>query len=123
MRPVTSSSSAAIAYTISRCSYSNNKLKIIVRWFWWLTAKRGQNHRILTINCKATEEAGSPPVPDFLQFLTAPYRRSSPPSLAEEPRLSPEECWASHGFLTQPIARQALLVAAPEHNRFAPVLA
>ena len=30
---------------------------------------------------------------------------------------------ANHGFLTQPIARQALLVVAPEYNRFAPVLA
>ena len=62
-------------------------------------------------------------VPDLLQFLTAPYRRSSPPSLAEQPRLSLEARRANHGFLTQPIARQALLVVAPEYNRFAPVLA
>ena len=69
------------------------------------------------------EETGSPTVPDFLQFLSAPYRRSSPPSLAEQPRLSLEARRANHGFLTQPIARQALLIVAPEYNRFAPVLA
>jgi len=68
-------------------------------------------------------ETGSPTVPVLLQFLTAPYRRSSPPSLAEQPRLSLEARRANHSFLTQPIARQALLVVAPEYNRFAPVLA
>lgn len=66
---------------------------------------------------------GSPTVPDLPQFLTAPYRRSSPPSLAEQPRLSLEARRANHAFLTQPIARQALLIVAPEYNRFAPVLA
>jgi hypothetical protein len=68
-------------------------------------------------------DSGLPIVPDLLQFLTAPYRRSSPPSLAEQPRLSLEARRANHGFLTQPIARQVLLVVAPEYNRFAPVLA
>ena len=67
--------------------------------------------------------SGVPTVPDLLEFLTAPYRRASPPSLAEQPRLSLEARRANHGFLTQPIARQALLVVAPEYNRFAPVLA
>ncbi len=65
----------------------------------------------------------SPTVPDLLQFLTAPYRRSSPPSLAEQPRLSLEARRANHAFLSQPIARQALLIVAPEYNRCAPVLA
>ena len=68
-------------------------------------------------------ETALPTVPDLLQFLTASYRRSSPPSLAEQPRLSLEARRANHAFLTQPIARQALLVAAPEYDRFAPVLA
>ncbi len=68
-------------------------------------------------------DSGLPIVPDLLQFLTEPYRRSSPPSLAEQPRLSLEARRANHGFLTQPIARQALLVVAPEYDRFAPVLA
>jgi hypothetical protein len=68
-------------------------------------------------------DAGSPTVPDLLQFLSAPYRRASPPSVAEQPRLSLEARRANHAFLTQPIARQALLVIAPEYNRFAPVLA
>jgi hypothetical protein len=62
-------------------------------------------------------ESGSPTVPDLLQFLTAFYRRSSPPSLAEQPRLSLEARRANHAFLTLPIARQALLVVAPEYNR------
>ena len=35
-------------------------------------------------------ETGAPTVPDLLHFLSAPYRRSSPPSLAEQPRLSLE---------------------------------
>jgi hypothetical protein len=68
-------------------------------------------------------ESSTPTVPDLLQFLTAPYRRSSPPSLAEQPRLSLDARRANHAFLTLPIARQALLVVAPEYNRFAPVLA
>jgi hypothetical protein len=38
-------------------------------------------------------------------------------------RLSLEARRANHAFLTLPIARQALLVVAPEYNRFAPVLA
>lgn len=63
----------------------------------------------------------SPTVPDLLLFLTIPYRRSSPPSLDEQPRLSLEARRANHGFLTQPITRQGLLVVAPEYNRFAPV--
>ena len=64
-----------------------------------------------------------PTVPDLLAFLTAPYRRSSPPSLDEQPRLSLEARRANHGFLTQPIARQALLAVAPEYDRIAPALA
>jgi len=71
----------------------------------------------------AIGETGAPTVPDLLRFLTASYRRPSPPSLAEQPRLSLEARRANHAFLTRPIARQALLVAAPEYNRFAPVLA
>jgi hypothetical protein len=43
--------------------------------------------------------------------------------VAEQPRLSLEARRANHAFLTQPIARQAQLVVAPEYNRFAPVLA
>jgi hypothetical protein len=72
---------------------------------------------------EAVGETGAPTVPDLLRFLTASYRRPSPPSLAEQPRLSLEARRANHAFLTRPIARQALLVVAPEYNRFAPVLA
>lgn len=71
----------------------------------------------------AIGETGAPTVPDLLRFLTASYRRPSPPSLAEQPRLSLEARRANHAFLTRTIARQALLVVAPEYNRFAPVLA
>jgi hypothetical protein len=68
-------------------------------------------------------ESGLLTIPHLLQFLSAPYRRPSPPSLAEQPRLSLEARRANHAFLTQPITRQALLVVAPEYDRFAPVLA
>jgi hypothetical protein len=68
-------------------------------------------------------ESGAPTVPDLLRFLTASYRRPSPPSLAEQPRLSLEARRANHAFLTRPITRQALLVVTPEYDRFAPVLA
>jgi hypothetical protein len=67
-------------------------------------------------------DPGSPTVPDLLQVLTASYRRSTPPSLDEQPRLSLEARRANHAFLSQPIARQALLAVTPEYNRFAPVL-
>jgi len=68
-------------------------------------------------------DQGLPSVPQLLDVLTARHRRSSPPSLAEQPRLSLEARRANHDFLTQPIARQALLVVVPEYDRVAPVLA
>jgi len=71
----------------------------------------------------AERRAEIPTISSLLQFLSAPYRRPSPPSSAEQPRLSLDARRANHGFLTQPIARQALLIVAPEYNRFAPVLA
>lgn len=58
----------------------------------------------------------------LLAFLTTRHRRSSPPSLCEQPRLSLEARRANHDFLTRPIARQALLVIVPEYDRVAPVL-
>lgn len=64
-----------------------------------------------------------PAVPDLLSFLTTRHRRSSPPSLAEQPRLLLEARRANHDFLTRPIARQALTVVVPEYDRVAPVLA
>jgi hypothetical protein len=71
----------------------------------------------------AMGETGVPTVPELLRFLTASYRRPSPPSLAEQPRLSLEARRANHAFLTRLIVRQALLVVAPEYDRVAPVLA
>lgn len=68
-------------------------------------------------------DEGLPSVPQLLDFLTARHRRSSPPSLAEQPRLSLEARRANHDFLTRPIARQTLLVVVPEYDRVAPVLA
>ncbi|KAF0163678.1 MAG: hypothetical protein FD160_4112, partial [Caulobacteraceae bacterium] len=62
----------------------------------------------------AMGEIDPPPVPELLRFLTASYRRPSPPSLAEQPRLSLEARRANHAFLTRPIVRQALLVVAPD---------
>jgi hypothetical protein len=68
-------------------------------------------------------DTASPTVPDLLRFLTTRHRRASPPSLAEQPRLSLQARRANHDFLTRPIARQALLVVVPEYDRVAPVLA
>lgn len=59
----------------------------------------------------------------LLAFLTTRHRRSSPPSLSEQPRLSLEARRANHDFLMRPIARQALLVIVPQYDRVAPVLA
>lgn len=59
----------------------------------------------------------------LLAFLTTRHRKSSPPSLSEQPRLSLEARRANHDFLTRPIARQALLVVVPEYDLVAPVLA
>lgn len=59
----------------------------------------------------------------LLAFLTTRHRKSSPPSLCEQPRLSLEARRANHDFLTHPIARQALLVVVPEYDQAAPVLA
>jgi hypothetical protein len=74
-------------------------------------------------NWSRGKDEGLPSVPQLLDFLTTRHRRSSPPSLAEQPRLSLQARRANHGFLTCPIARQALLVVVPEYDRVAPVLA
>lgn len=68
-------------------------------------------------------DEGVPSVPQLLDFLTTRHRKSSPPSLAEQPILSLEARRANHDFLTRPIARQALLIVVPEYDRVAPVLA
>jgi len=69
------------------------------------------------------KDAGMPTVPALLDFLTTRHRRSSPPSLAEQPILSLAARRANHDFLARPIARQALLIVVPEYDRVAPVLA
>ncbi|NHT77704.1 hypothetical protein G8E10_18530 [Rhizobiaceae bacterium CRRU44] len=68
-------------------------------------------------------EDGVPSIPQLLDFLTTRHRRSSPPSLTEQPILSLAARRANHDFLTRPIARQALLIIVPEYDRVAPVLA
>lgn len=60
---------------------------------------------------------------EMLAFLTTRHRRSSPPSVAEQPRMSLQTRRDYHDFLTTPIARQALTVVVPEYDRVAPVLA
>lgn len=62
-------------------------------------------------------------IPQLLDFLTTRHRKSSPPSLAEQPILSLAARRANHDFLTRPIARQAVLIIVPEYDRVAPVLA
>lgn len=69
------------------------------------------------------KDEGLPSVPQLLDFLTTRHRRSSPPSLTEQPRMSLLARRENHDFLTHPIARQALLVVVPEYDRVAPVLA
>jgi len=64
----------------------------------------------------------SPAVPELVGLLTVRHRQSSPPSLAEQPRLSLAARRDNHGFLNTPIARQALLVVVPEYDRAAPLL-
>ncbi len=60
---------------------------------------------------------------EMLAFLTTRHRRASPPSVAEQPRMSLQTRRDYHDFLTAPIARQALTVVVPEYDRVAPVLA
>ncbi len=71
---------------------------------------RGAGHGILS-------------APDMLAVLTARHRRASPPSLAEQPRMSLQTRRDYHEFLTMPIIRQALAVVVPEYDQVAPVLA
>lgn len=61
--------------------------------------------------------------PEMLAVLTARHRRASPPSLAEQPRMSLQIRRDYHEFLTTPILRQALTVVVPEYDQVAPVLA
>ena len=61
--------------------------------------------------------------PEMLAVLTARHRRASPPSLAEQPRMSLQTRRDYHEFLTMPIIRQALTVIVPEYDQVAPVLA
>lgn len=60
---------------------------------------------------------------EMLAVLTAQHRRASPPSVAEQPRMSLQTRRDYHDFLTTPIPRQALTVVVPEYDRVAPVLA
>ena len=62
-------------------------------------------------------------VPEVLAVLTARHRRASPPSVAEQPRMSLQTRRDYHDFLTTPILRQALTIVVPEYDRVAPVLA
>lgn len=62
-------------------------------------------------------------VPEMLTVLTARHRRASPPSVAEQPRMSLQDRRDYHDFLATPILRQALTVVVPEYDQVAPVLA
>lgn len=66
---------------------------------------------------------GALDAPEMLAVLTARHRRASPPSLAEQPRMSLQTRRDYHEFLTTPIIRQALTVVVPEYDEVAPVLA
>ena len=60
---------------------------------------------------------------EILAVLTTRHRRASPPSIAEQPRMSLQTRRDYHEFLTTPIIRQALTVVVPEYDQVAPVLA
>ena len=64
-----------------------------------------------------------PDPPGMLALLTTRHRRASPPSLAEQPRMSLQTRRDYHAFLSTPIIRQALPVIVPEYDQAAPVLA
>jgi hypothetical protein len=70
---------------------------------------------------RGTDEE-APGIDALLDFLTTRHRKSSPPSLDEQPVLSLGARRANHAVLTRPIARQALLVVVPEYDRAAPLL-
>lgn len=65
---------------------------------------------------------GELPVPDLLRFLTTSFKAPSPPSLAEQPRLSLQERFYNQAFLSHRIRRQALLLIVPDYDRVAPFL-
>ncbi|MBG21716.1 MAG: hypothetical protein CML31_17505 [Rhizobiales bacterium] len=59
---------------------------------------------------------------ETLTLLTTRHRRSSPPSLSEQPRMSLQTRRDYHEFLTTPIIRQALTIVVPEYDEVAPIL-
>ena len=66
------------------------------------------------------EASDLPSLVELLDFLTTSYRRPSPPTLAEIPRVTPRDRMR-HEALRRPIARQALALVVPEYDRAAPV--
>lgn len=134
-------------YVCPLCPGGIQRKSMALPWNFWcpvhrvrLAARGGRNLEglsqtqliVLDVNARAGatrlanwargKDDGVPSVPQLLEFLTTRHRRSSPPSLNEQPRMSLEARRANHDFLTLPIARQALLVVVPEYDRLAPVL-
>lgn len=68
------------------------------------------------------DASAAPSLVSLLDFLTASYRRSSPPKLAEIPGATFRER-RFHEALSCPVPRQTLLVVVPEYDRAAPVFA
>lgn len=62
-----------------------------------------------------------PSIDSAVNFLATRHRRSSPPTISEQPRLSLQARRENHAFLTQSIIRQALLIMVPEYDRVAPL--
>ncbi|MGC1860616.1 MAG: TniQ family protein [Methylocystis sp.] len=70
------------------------------------------------------EEDHAPDLPNIvalLDFLTAPYRRPSSPTLAEIPGVTRVERHMFREALNRLIPRQALAIVVPEYDRAAPV--
>jgi hypothetical protein len=135
-------------YVCSACSPGIHRKRAAFPWNFWcrehglrLDACGGRKLRewlpeaaLVTLDVSARDGAlrladwahgrddGVPSIPQLLDFLTTRHRKSSPPSLAEQPILSLAARRANQDFLTRPIARQALLIIVPEYDRVAPVL-
>ena len=67
------------------------------------------------------EASDSPSGVALLDFLTTPYRRPSPPTLAEIPGVTPVERHMFREALNRLVPRQALAIIVPEYDRMAPV--
>ncbi len=80
---------------------------------WNVAERRAQVRALMFWMPWRAGEGALGPV-EMLAVLTTRHRRASPPSVAEQPRMSLQTRRDYHDFLTTPIIRQALTVVVPE---------